>query len=99
MFTETLCTIARIWEQPRCPSTNEWIKKWYLYTKEHYSAIKRSRFESVVMRWMNLEPVIQSEVRKRTTNIIYKYKFVESRKNGTGESFCRARIEMQTMDL
>ena len=47
-------------------STNERIKKmWYLYTKEHYSAIKRSRFESVVMRWMNLEPVIQSEVSQK----------------------------------
>ena len=48
--------------QPRCPLTDEWIKKlWYMYTMEYYSAIKRNAFESVLMRWMNLEPSIQSE--------------------------------------
>ena len=62
MFIATLCTIARTWKQPRCPLTDEWIKKlWYTYTMEYYSAIKRNTFESVLMRWMNLEPVIQSE--------------------------------------
>ena len=51
-----LFTIARTWKQPRCPWTDEWIKKlWYLYTMEDYSAIKRNAFESVLMRWMNLE--------------------------------------------
>ena len=59
----TLFTIARIWKQPRCPPTDEWIKKlWYICTVEYYSAIKRDTFESVLMRWMNLEPIIQSEV-------------------------------------
>ena len=49
-----------MWKQPRCLSTDELIKKfWYIYTKEYYSAIKRNEFESVLMRWMNLEPVIQ----------------------------------------
>ena len=58
VFTEALFTIARTWEPPRCPSTNEWIKKlWYIYTMEYYSAIKRNAFESVLMRWMNLEPI------------------------------------------
>ena len=58
--------------QPRCPLTDEWIKKlWYIYTMKYYSAMKRTKFESVVVRWMNLEPIIQSEVRKRKTNIIY----------------------------
>jgi len=61
--------------------------------------MKRNDFESVELKWMNLEPVIQNEVRKRKTNIIYNYIYVESRKNGTDESFCRARIEMQTMNL
>ena len=61
--------------------------------------MKRNDFESVELKWMNLEPVIQNEVRKRKTNIIYYYIYVESRKNGTDESFCRARIEMQTMNL
>ena len=55
--------IARTWKQPRCPSADEWIKKqWYLYTMEYYSAIKKDIFESVVMRWMKLESIIQSEV-------------------------------------
>ena len=53
-------------------STDEWIKKlWYIYTMEYYSAIKRNAFESVLMRWMNPEPIIQSELRKRKTDIIY----------------------------
>ena len=62
LFIEALFTIARTQMQPRCPLTDEWIKKlWYIYTMEYYSAIKRNIFESVLMRWMNLEPVIQSE--------------------------------------
>ena len=65
MFTAALVTIARTWKQPRCPSTDEWIKLWYIYTMEYYSAIKRSTFESVLMRWMNLERIIQSEVSQK----------------------------------
>ena len=66
MFIAALFTIARTWKQPRCPSTDEWIKKmWYIYTMEYYSAIKRNAFESVQMRWMNLEPIIQSEVSQK----------------------------------
>ena len=66
MFIATLFRIARTWEQPRCPSTDEWIKKlWYIYTMEYYSAIKRNVFESVLMRWINLEPFIQSEVSQK----------------------------------
>ena len=58
-----LFTIARRWKQPRCPSTDEWIKKlWYIYTMEYYTVIKRNAFESVHMRQMKLEPIIQSEV-------------------------------------
>ena len=63
MFIAALFAIARTWKQPRCPSTNEWIKKLsYTYTMEYFSAIKRNAFESVFMRWMNLEPIIWSEV-------------------------------------
>ena len=66
MFTAVLFTIARTWKQPRCPSTDEWIKKlWYIYTMEYYSAIKRNAFESVLERWINLEPIIQSEVSQK----------------------------------
>ena len=69
LFIEALFTIARTWKQPRCPLTHEWIKElWYIYTMEYYSAIKRITFESVLMRWMNLEPIIQSEVRQREKN-------------------------------
>ena len=72
MFTAALFTIARKWKQPRCPLTDEWIKKlWYIYTTGCYSAIKRNALESVLMRWMNLEPIIQSEVRKRKINIVF----------------------------
>ena len=63
LFTAALFTIARTWKQPICPLTDEWIKKlWYIYTMEYYSAIKMNTFESVLMRWMNLEHIIQSEV-------------------------------------
>ena len=66
LFTAALFTIARTWKQLRCPSTDEWIKKlWYIYTIEYYSSIKRNTFESVLMRSMNLEPIIQSEVNQK----------------------------------
>ena len=65
MFIAALFIIARTWKQPRCPSSDEWIRKlWYIYTMEYYSAIKRNTFESV-LRWMNLEPIIQSEVSQK----------------------------------
>ena len=66
IFIAALFTIARRWKQPRCPSADEWIRKpWYIYTMEYYSAIKKNTFESVLMRWMNLEPIIQSEVSQK----------------------------------
>ena len=66
LFSAALFTIARTRKQPRCPPTDEWIKKlWYISTMEYYSAIKRNTFESVLMRWMNLEPIIQSEVSQK----------------------------------
>ena len=73
MFIAALFTIARTWKQSSCPSTDEWIKKlWYVYTTEYYSAIKSNEPESVVVRWMNLQPVIQSEISQETkTKIVY----------------------------
>ena len=66
MLIAALFTIARTWKQPRGPPTDEWIKKLcYIYTMEYDSAIKKNTFESVPMRWMNLEPIIQSEVREK----------------------------------
>ena len=59
MSTAAVFTIARTWKQPRCQRTNEWIKKlWYIYTMEYYLAAERNTFESVLMRWMNLELII-----------------------------------------
>ena len=66
MFTAALFTVARIWKYARCPLTDEWIKKsWFIYTRGYYSAIKRNAFESVLVRKMNLEPIIQSEVSQK----------------------------------
>ena len=66
MFITALFTIARTWKQPRCPAADEWIRKlWYIYTMEYYSAIRKKTFESVLMRWMKLEPIIQSEVSQK----------------------------------
>ena len=66
IFIAALFTIAKTWKQPRCPLTDEWIKKlWYIYTMKYCSSIKRNAFESVLMRWMNLEPIMQSEVSQK----------------------------------
>ena len=66
MFITAQFIIARAWKQPRCPSADEWIRKlWYIYTMEYYSAIKKNSFESVLMRWMKLEHIIQSEVSQK----------------------------------
>ena len=74
MFTAALFTIARTWKQPRCPLTDEWIKKlWYIRTMDYYSVIKRKTFESDLIRWMNLEPIIQSEVIQKEKD---KYSFL-----------------------
>ena len=63
MFTVAVFTLAKAWKQPKCLPTDEWIKKiWYIHTMEYYSAIKKNKFESVLVRWMNLEPIIRSEV-------------------------------------
>ena len=91
-------TIARTWKQPRCPSTDEWIKRlWYIYSMEYYSAIKTNAFESVLMRWMNLEPIVQSEVSQKEKDkyIIVTHIYGIS-KNGTEEFIYRVIMEKQT---
>ena len=65
MFITSLFIIARTWKQPRCPSADEWIRKLYIYTMEYHSATKKNTFESVLMRWIKLEPIIQSEVSQK----------------------------------
>ena len=78
MFIAAQFIIARTWKQPRCPSTDKWIRKlWHIYTMEYYSAIKNNSFESVLMRWMKLEPIIHSEVSQKDkhqySNIMHIY--------------------------
>ena len=74
VFITALFIIARTWKQPRCPSADKWIRKlwkkkkrklWYIYTMQYYSAFKKNTFESVLMRWMKLEPIVQSEVSQK----------------------------------
>ena len=96
-------TIARTQKQPRCPQTDEWIKKFqYIYTMEYYSAINRNTSESVLTGQMNLEPIIQSEVNQKQKDkyCILTHIYIESRKmNGTEEFISRAAIEKQTQRI
>ena len=72
MFIAALFIIARTWKQPRRPLTDEWIKKsWSIYTMEYYSAIKMNAFKSVLMRWMNQEPIIWSKVSQKEKDIVF----------------------------
>ena len=72
MFIAALLTIARTRKQHKHPSTDEWIMKlWYIYTMEYYSAIERNAFESILTRWMNLEPIIQSEESQKDKDKYY----------------------------
>ena len=71
VFTTAPFTIARTWKQPRCPLTDEWIKKmWYTYTMDYYSAIKRNECGSVELRWIPLEPVRENEASQKEKNNI-----------------------------
>ena len=89
MFIAALFTIARTWKQPRCPSADEWIRKlWYIHSMEYYSAIKKNTFESVLMRWMKPEPIIQSEVSQKE---IHQYSILTHNREGSGtplQYFC-----------
>ena len=72
VFIAALFIIARTWKQPRCPLADKWIRKqWYIYKMEYYSAIKKNAFESILMRWIKLEPIVQSEVSQKNTNTAY----------------------------
>ena len=83
--------------QPRCPSADEWIRKlWYIYTMEYYSAIKKNSFESVLMRWMKLEPIIQSEVSQKDKHqysiLMHIYGIL---KDGNDNPICKTEKETQ----
>ena len=90
-------TIVRTWKQPKCPLTDEWIKKlWYIYIREYYSAIKRTTFESVLMRWMNLELIIKNEVSQKEKDKYHILMHIWNLESGTKEFICRAAMEKQT---
>jgi hypothetical protein len=77
MFIAVLFIIAKLWKQPRCPTTDEWIKKmWYLYTMEFYSSMKKNEILSFVSKWMELENTILSEVSQtqKTKNCMFSLK-------------------------
>ena len=100
MFTAALFTIARTWKQPKCPSTGEWIKKmWYIYTMEYYSAIKRNEIELFVVRWMDLEIIIQSEVSQKERNkyhmLTHIWHLKNKNKNGSEEPRGKTGIKTQ----
>ena len=71
MFTTALFTIAKTWKQPKCPSTDEWLKKmWYIYTMEYYSAIKKNKILPFAAIRMDLEGIMLNEVSQRKTNTV-----------------------------
>ena len=93
--------LQQLWKQPRCLWTDKWIKKlWYIYIMEYYSAIKRNTFESVLMRWMNTEPIIQSEVSQKEKDKYHILMHIYGiQKNGTEEFIYRAAMEKQTQRI
>ena len=92
-----LFIIARTWKQHRCPSADKWIRKpWYIYTMEYYSGIKKNTFESVLIKWMKLEPIIQSKVSQKEK---HQYGILTHiygiQKDGNNDPICRAAKETQ----
>ena len=95
VFTAALFTVAKTWKQPKCPSADEWIRKlWYIYTMEYYSAINKNRFESVLITWKKLEPIIQSEVSQKEKHqysiLMHTYGI---QKDGNNDPICETAKE------
>jgi len=96
MFIAALFIIARTWKQPRCPSADKWIRKlWYIYTMEYYSAIKKNTFESVLIRWMKLESIIQSEVSQKEKQYSILMHMYGIEKDGNDNLVCETAKETQ----
>ena len=97
VFIAALFIITRTWKQPRRPSADEWIRKlWYIYTMEYPSAIEKNTFESVLMRWVKLEPIIQSEVSQKEK---HQYSILTHIygiwKDGSDDPVCKTAKETQ----
>ena len=97
MFIAALFTIARSWKQPKCPSTDEWIKKfWYIYTMEYYSALKKNEIMLFAATWMDIEIVILSEVSQTEKDKYHIISFICGiLKKGTNELIYKTEIELQ----
>ena len=98
MFIAALFTIAKRWKQPKCPSTDEWIKKmWYVYTMEHYSAIKKNEIMPFVATWLQLEIIILSEVsqKERERQIPYDITYMWNLKYGTNEPIYKTETDSE----
>ena len=92
-----LKNVCSTWKQPRRPSADKWIRKlWYIYTMEYYSAIKKNSFESFLMRWLKLEPIIQSEVSQKDKDqyniLMHIYGIL---KDGNDNPICKTEKETQ----
>ena len=99
MFTTVLFTIAKTWKQPKCPSTEEWIKQmWYLYTMEYYSAIKKNEIMPFAATWMDLETVILSEVSQTRKDKYFMISLICGNHlflKGTNELIYKTEVESQ----
>ena len=98
MFIAALLTKARTLKQPRCPSAGKWIRKlWYIYTMEYYTAIKKNAFESLLIRWMKLEPIIQSKVSQKENHqysiLMHIYGIL---KDGNDDPICETEKQKET---
>ena len=101
MFIAALFTIAKTWKQPKCPSTEEWIKKvWYICTMEYYSAIKRNEMDLFVVRWVDIESAVQSEVSQKEKNkyhmLAHMYGILKKKSKDSEERRSRTAIKMKT---
>ena len=98
VFIAALFTIAKTWKQPKCPSTDEWIKKmWYIYTMECYSAIKKNEIMPFAATWMNLEIIILGEVSQTEKDKYHVILLICGiQKNGTNELIYKTEIDSQT---
>ena len=96
MFIAVLFTIARSWKQPKCPSTNEWIKKmWYIYTMEYYSAIKRNEIMPFPATWMDLEMIILSKVSQKEKDKYDMVTYMWNLKYDTSQHICETKPDSQ----
>ena len=97
IFIASLFTIARTWKQPRCPLADKWIRKlWYMYTMEYYSPVKKHTLESVLRRWVKLEPIIDSEVSQKEKHQYSVLRHIyEIQKDGNNDPICKTAKETQ----